>query len=72
MGPTFTFFFLHVKQPPLDLLCGRFATKPVLRRGIVVGQEQISADSNNSISCGTEARHRVLYRSGLVSATMTL
>lgn len=31
----FTFFFLHVKQPPLDFLCGRFATKPVLRRGIV-------------------------------------
>jgi hypothetical protein len=32
---TLTFFFLHVPQPPLDFLCGRFATKPALRRAMV-------------------------------------
>lgn len=29
---TFTFFLLHVRQPPLDFVCGFLLTKPVLRR----------------------------------------
>ena len=33
-GFTFTFFFLQVKHPPLDLRCGLLVTNVVERRAI--------------------------------------